>query len=75
MSYGQSFLTLYRRQGSRTYPWKRNAKKHNSYERRESEKKRKEKMTRKVKIYVSEWRIPENSNKIRKPSSVINAKD
>ena len=27
MSYGQRFVTLYRRQGSRPSPWKRNAKK------------------------------------------------
>ena len=27
MSYGMRFMTLYRRQGSRPFPWKRNAKK------------------------------------------------
>ena len=27
MNYGQRFVTLYRRQGSRTSPWKRNGKK------------------------------------------------
>ena len=27
MNYGQKFVTLYRRQGSRPSPWKRNAKK------------------------------------------------
>ena len=27
MNYGQRFVTLYRRQGSRPSPWKRNAKK------------------------------------------------
>ena len=27
MNYGMKFVTLYRRQGSRPYPWKRNAKK------------------------------------------------
>ena len=27
MKYGRRFVTLYRRQGSRPYPWKRNAKK------------------------------------------------
>ena len=26
MSYGMMFVTLYRRQGSRPFPWKRNAK-------------------------------------------------
>ena len=30
MNYGQRFMTLYRRQGSRPSPWKRNAKKQNS---------------------------------------------
>ena len=27
MNYGWRFVTLYRRQGSRTFPWKRNVKK------------------------------------------------
>ena len=27
MNYGMRFMTLYRRQGSRPFPWKRNAKK------------------------------------------------
>ena len=31
MNYGQSFMTLYRRQGSRPFPWKRNAKKQNGF--------------------------------------------
>ena len=30
MNYGRRFMTLYRRQGSRPSPWKRNAKKPNS---------------------------------------------
>ena len=34
MNYGQRFMTLYRRQGSRPSPWKRNAKKQNGYLRR-----------------------------------------
>ena len=29
MSYGMRFVTLYRRQGSRPFPWKRHAKKQN----------------------------------------------
>ena len=29
MNYGMSFMTLYRRQGSRPSPWKRNAKQQN----------------------------------------------
>ena len=40
MNYGMRFVTLYRRQGSRSSPWKRNAKKQNGclgrpYKRRE----------------------------------------
>ena len=31
MNYGQSFVTCYRRQGSRPSPWKRNAKRKNGY--------------------------------------------
>ena len=34
MNYGLRFVTLYRRQGSRTSPWKRNAKKQNGCLRR-----------------------------------------
>ena len=34
MNYGRHFLTLYRRQGSRPSPWKRNAKKQNGCLRR-----------------------------------------
>ena len=34
MDYGQRFVTLYRRQGSRPSPWKRNAKKQNGCLRR-----------------------------------------
>ena len=34
MNYGQRFVTLYRRQGSRASPWKRNAKKQNECLRR-----------------------------------------
>ena len=30
-NYGWKFVTLYRRQGSRPSPWKRNAKKQNGY--------------------------------------------
>ena len=47
MNYGWRFVTLYRRQGSRPSPWKRNAKKQNgclgrpgSYEKRRSKKQR-----------------------------------
>ena len=31
MNYGQRFMTLYRRQGSKPSPWKRNAEKQNGY--------------------------------------------
>ena len=31
MNYGQRFVTLYRREGSRLSPWKSNAKKQNGY--------------------------------------------
>ena len=34
MNYGWRFVTLYRRQGSRPFPWKRNAKKQNGCLRR-----------------------------------------
>ena len=34
MNYGQRFVTLYRRQGSRPFPWKRNAKRQNGCLRR-----------------------------------------
>ena len=34
MNYGQRLVTLYRRQGSRPSPWKRNAKKQNDFLRR-----------------------------------------
>ena len=34
MNYGQRFVTLYRRQGSRPFPWKRNAKRQNDCLRR-----------------------------------------
>ena len=66
MNYGMRFVTLYRRQGSRPSPWKRNAKSKmtvwggltNS-----CEKKRREKQRRKGKIDASECRVPKNSKK------------
>ena len=66
MNYGMRFVKLYRRQGSRPTPWKRNAKNKmavwggltNS-----CEKKRSEKQTRKGKIKASEYRVPKNSKK------------
>ena len=61
---GWRFRTLYRRQGPRPSPWKRNAKKKmavwggltNS-----CEKKRSKKHGRKGKIYPFECRVPKNS--------------
>ena len=57
MNYGWRFMTLYRRQGSRPSPWKRNAKKQNGCLRRpykSYEKKRSEKQRRKGKIFPFE---------------------
>ena len=34
MNYGRRFVTLYKRQGTRPSPWKRNAKKQNGCQRR-----------------------------------------
>ena len=53
MNYGMRLVTLYRRQGSRPSPWKRNAKKQNGWLVRitnSCEKKRSEKQRRKGKI-------------------------
>ena len=53
MNYGMRFVTLYRRQGSRPSPWKRNAKKQNGCLgglTNSCEKKRGEKRRRKGKI-------------------------
>ena len=64
MNYGWKFVTLYRRQGSRPSPWKRNAKKQNgclgslTYS---CEKKGGKKQRRKGKIYPFECRVPKNS--------------
>ena len=60
-NYGQMFMTLYRRQGSRPSPRKRNAKKQSGCLRRPSnscEKERSEKQRRKGKIYPFECRVP-----------------
>ena len=66
MDYGQRFMTLCRRQGSRPSPRKRNAKKQNGCLRRPSnscEKKRSEKQRRKGKTYSFESRVPKNSKR------------
>ena len=59
-NYGRRFVTLYRRQGSRPSPWKRNAKKQNSCLRRPYKQLWKEEK-RKGKIYPFECRVPKNS--------------
>ena len=62
---GGKFVTLYRRQGSRLSPWKRNAKKAKwlSEEALQIAKKRKEAKGKgeKEKIYPFECRVPKNS--------------
>ena len=63
-NYGWRFLTLYKRQWSRSSPIKRNAKRLNGCLRRpymNSEKKRSERQRRKGKIYPFECRVPKNS--------------
>ena len=80
MTYGLRFMTLYRRQGSRPSPRKRNAKKAKLLSEgggltKSCEKKRSKKQRRKGKIQTSESRVPKNKQEeIRKPSSAINAK-
>ena len=64
-NYGQRFVTLYRRQWSRPIPRKRNAKGENDCLgglANSWEKKRSKRQRRKGKIYLTEWRVPENSN-------------
>ena len=67
MNYRMRFVTLYRRQGSRPSPWKRNAKKGKKAVwgglTNSCEKKRGEKQRRKGKIQASECRVPKNSKK------------
>ena len=53
------FVTLYRRQGSRPSPRKRDAKRQNGCLRRPE--KRSERQRRKGKIYPFECRVPKNS--------------
>ena len=62
MNYGLRFLTLYRRQGSRSSPRKRNAKMAVLGSLTNScEKKRSEKQWRKGKIFLVECRVTKNS--------------
>ena len=60
MNYGQRFVTLYRRQGSRPSPRKRKAK-WLSEEALQIAVKRSERQRRKGKIYPFECRVPKNS--------------
>ena len=55
-------MTLYRKQGSRTFPRKRNAKKAKglSEEALQIAVKRSKRQRRKGKIYPSEWRVSKN---------------
>ena len=67
MNYGRRFVTLYRRQGARPSPRKRNAKEQYGCLRRpynSCEMKRSEKQRRKGKIYPFECRVPKNSKEI-----------
>ena len=64
MNYGQRFVTLYRRQGSRPFPRKRNAKKAKWLSEEALQitvKRRSKKQRRKRKIYPFECRVPKNS--------------
>ena len=63
MNYGWRFVTLYRRQGSKPSPWKRNAKKAKwlAEEALQIAVKISEKQRRKGKIYPFECRVPKNS--------------
>ena len=64
MNCGQRFMTLYRRQGSRPSPRKRNAKKAKWLSEEALQipvKRRDEKSRRKEKIYPFECRVPKNS--------------
>ena len=63
-NYGQRSVTLYRRQGSKPSPRKRNAKRQNGCLRRPYKSLRKEeklRQRRKGKIYQFECRVPKNS--------------
>ena len=77
MNYGMRFVTLYRRQGSRPSPWKRNAKEQKwlsgealqiAVKRREA--KSKGEKERSKRLNAEFQRIARD----RKPSSAINAK-
>ena len=63
MNYGWRYMTSYRRQESRPFPRKRNAKKAKwlSEEALQIADKRSERQRRKRKVYTFECRIPKNS--------------
>ena len=69
MNYGWRFVTLYRRQGSRPSPWKRNAKKQNAVWgslTNSCEKKRSEKPRRKGKILnINGLKVPVKRQVVR----------
>ena len=78
MNYGRRFLTLYRRQGSRSSPRKRNAKKAKwlSEEALQIAVKRREAKSKgdKERYTHLNAEFQRRQGEIRKPSSVINAK-
>ena len=64
MNYGMRFMTLYRRQGSRPFPWKKMKKSKMAVQRdltNSCEKKRGKKQRRKGKIYPFERKFPKKS--------------
>ena len=74
MNYGMRFVTLYRRQGSRPSPWKRNAKNENgcleiAVKRREAKSKGEKE---RYKHLNAEFQ--RKTRRDKKPSSAINAK-
>ena len=76
MNYGMRFMTLYRRQGSRPSPWKRNFKKAKwlSGEAIQIAAKGKEAKSKGEKERYKHLNAEFQRIAIRKPSSVINAK-
>ena len=78
MNYGMRFMTLYRRQGSRKSPWKRNAKKAKwlSGEALQIAVKRREVKSKgeKERYKHLNAEFQRKQEEIRKPSSAINAK-
>ena len=67
MNYGQRFVTLYRRQGSRPSPRKRNAKRQKALQIAEKRREAKGKGKKERYIYPFEFRVSKNS-KERKES-------